>query len=248
MGTLIGGFFAAGKLDAYVEWLQSVDGLTLLRLLDFKGSGGFVAGDTLIKKLEEVLGGDRNIQDLPLKFTVVAADIKNEKEIWINEDSLLRAIRASISIPLFFEPYHYKNMMLVDGGVLNPVPIAPTFHDDTDMTIAVNLGGNPEPDACLFPECADEDKTLTSKIKEYLTGIALPSSITEEKGMYAVANQSFEAMQSTIARMKLASYPPDIEIDIPRNICGTFDFNKSEKIIEYGYNLCAETFKNHKRV
>ena len=248
MGALIGGFFAAGKLDAYIEWLQSVDGLTLLRLLDFKGSGGFVAGDTLLKKLEEILGGDKNIQDLPLKFSAVAADIENEKEIWINEDSLLQAIRASISIPLFFAPYHYKGMMLVDGGVLNPVPIAPTFHDDTDLTIAVNLGGDAEPEACLFSECETDNKTLTTKIKEYLTDLALPSSITEEKGMYTVANQSFEAMQSTIARMKLATYPPDIEIDVPRNICGTFDFTKSKPIIEYGYNLCATTFKNHKRV
>lgn len=248
MGALIGGFFAAGKLDAYVEWLQSVDGLTLLRLLDFKGSGGFVAGDTLIKKLEEVLGGDINIENLPLTFTAVAADIENEKEIWINEDSLLQAIRASISIPLFFAPYHYKGMMLVDGGVLNPVPIAPTFHDGTDITIAVNLGGEATDDTPLFTEHASEDKTLTSKIKSYLTDVTLPASITEEKGMYGIANQSFEAMQSTIARMKLATYPPDIEIDIPRNICGTFDFNKSEKIIEYGYNLCAETFKNYKRV
>lgn len=248
MGALIGGFFAAGKLDAYIEWLQSVDGLTLLRLLDFKGSGGFVAGDTLIKKLEELLGGDIHIENLPLRFTAVAADIENEKEIWINEDSLLQAIRASISIPLFFAPYRYKGMMLIDGGVLNPVPIAPTFHDGTDMTIAVNLGGEATDDAPLFAELAPEDKTLTSKIKNYLTDVALPATITEEKGMYGIANQSFEAMQSTIARMKLATYPPDIEIDIPRNICGTFDFNKSKQIIEYGYNSCAKTFKNHKRV
>ncbi len=243
MGALVGGFYAAGRLNAYVEWLKDVDVLDMLKLLDFKGSGGLVSGETLMAKLQEIMGNDIAIENLDLKFTAVTTDINEEKEIWINQGSLINAIRASISIPLFFTPYKYKGMLLVDGGVLNPVPIAPTFHDNTDLTIAVNLGADAVHGRKLIQNKEDEKLSFSSKITKYLSNIALPDSIQNENGIYVIANKSFETMQGTIARMKLATYPPDIEIDVPRNLCGTFDFNKADKIIEYGYNLCAETFK-----
>lgn len=245
MGALVGGFYAAGKLDAYVTWLKEVDVLDMLKLLDFKGSGGLVSGETLMSKLQEILGDDLLIENLDLKFTAVTTDIDEEKEIWINKGSLLNAIRASISIPLFFTPYRYNDMLLVDGGVLNPVPIAPTFHDKTDLTIAVNLGADAVYGEKLLKNREEEKSSFSSKITKYLSSLTLPDSIKNENGMYVIANKSFETMQGSIARMKLAIYPPDIEIDIPRNLCGTFDFNKADKIIEYGYNSCAKTFKNY---
>jgi len=194
------------------------------------------------------MGGDKFIEELPISFTAVAANIDEEKEVWLNEGSLIKAIRASISIPLFFTPYKYKGMLLVDGGVLNPVPIAPTFHDDTDITIAVNLGGDISQETFFPKEKEEQADSFRNKITSYLSNVALPDSIVNEDGMYVIANKSFEAMQSTIARMKLATYPPDIEINIPRNLCGTFEFNRSEEIIEYGYNMCKKTFAQHKGV
>ena len=243
MGALVGGFYAAGRLNDYVEWLRDVDVLDMLKLLDFKGSGGLVSGETLMAKMKEIMGEDIQIENLDLKFTAVTTDIDEEKEIWINKGSLLNAIRASISIPLFFTPHRYKGMLLVDGGVLNPVPIAPTFHDNTDLTIAVNLGADAIHGEKLLQNRDEEKSSFSSKITKYLSKITLPDSIKNEDGMYVIANKSFETMQGTIARMKLATYPPDVEIDVPRNLCGTFDFNKADKIIEYGYNLCNETFQ-----
>jgi len=243
MGALVGGFYAAGKLDEYVKWLKDVDVLDMLKLLDFKGSGGLVSGETLMAKMQDIMGEDILIEDLDLKFTAVTTDIDEEKEIWINRGSLLNAIRASISIPLFFTPHRYKGMLLVDGGVLNPVPIAPTFHDNTDLTIAVNLGADAVYGEKLLQNRDEENSSFSSKITKYLSKITLPDSIKNEDGMYVIANKSFETMQGTIARMKLATYPPDVEIDVPRNLCGTFDFNKADKIIAYGYNLCNEIFQ-----
>jgi len=243
MGALVGGFYAAGKLDAYVQWLKDVDVLDMLKLLDFKGSGGLVSGETLMAKMQDIMGEDILIENLDFKFTAVTTDIDEEKEIWINQGSLLNAIRASISIPLFFTPHRYKGMLLVDGGVLNPVPIAPTFHDNTDLTIAVNLGADAVYEDTILQNRDEEKSSFSSKITKYLSKITLPDSIKNEDGMYVIANKSFETMQGTIARMKLATYPPDVEIDVPRNLCGTFDFNKADKIIEYGYNLCAKTFE-----
>ena len=194
----------------------------------------------MIEKMKELVG-DHKIEDLPIKFTAVAADVQEEKEIWMNRGSLLSAIRASISLPLFFTPHPYNGRLLIDGGVLNPVPIAPTFHDDTDLTIAVNLGGKVDLNISL-PEPVKEEN-VSSKIKEYFSQLALPDALTLETGVYQVADNSFDAMQGTIARMKLAAYPPDIEIEIPRNLCGTLEFNRADEIIAYGYGLCEDLFK-----
>ncbi|MCW9026030.1 MAG: patatin-like phospholipase family protein [Thiovulaceae bacterium] len=237
MGALIGGFYAMGKLDVYVEWIEKIDVIDMLKLIDFKGKGGFVSGDILMSKMEELIG-DSSIEDLPIKFTAVAADIDAEKEVWINKGSLLKAIRASISLPLFFTPYRYNDKLLVDGGVLNPVPIAPTFQDSTDLTIAVNLGG----EATKEPILKQKEPSISKKIKSYMSKISIPESIMKEDGMYVIANKSFETMQSSIASMKLASYPPDIEINVPRNLCGTFEFTKAKEVIDYGYELCSKTF------
>ncbi len=237
MGALIGGFYAAGKLDNYTEWLRELDVLEMLKIIDFKGSGGLVSGESLMEKMEELIG-DHKIEELPIKFTAVASDVQEEKEIWMNEGSLLSAIRASISLPLFFTPHFYNGRLLVDGGVLNPVPIAPTFHDNTDLTIAVNLGGKVDLDIVAAEK--KEEKSVSSKIKEYLGQFALPDAITLETGVYQVADNSFDAMQGTIARVKLAAYPPDIEIEVPRNLCGTLEFNRADEMIVYGYELCVK--------
>ncbi len=235
MGALIGGFYAAGRLDNYTDWLRELDTLGMLKLLDFKGSGGLVSGEVLMNKMIELVG-EHKIEELPLKFTAVATDMHEEKEIWLNRGSLIQAVRASISMPLFFTPYPYKEHLFIDGGVLNPVPIAPTFHDDTDLTIAVNLGGKVDPDLAL-PHTKKEEG-VSAKLKEYFTQLALPDVISQENSIYEVAGSSIDAMQGTIARMKLAAYPPDVVIEIPRNLCGTLEFNRADEIIAYGYELC----------
>lgn len=242
IGALVGGFYAAGKLDAYVSWLEELDLIGMLRLLDFDGSGGLVSGKTLMEKMKDLVGDDK-IEDLDIKFTAVATDIVNEKEVWINKGSLLDAIRASISLPMFFTPYEYDDKKLVDGGVLNPVPIAPTFNDNNDITIAVNLGGEASTEE-LLPK--KEEFFIMTKIKEYMSSISLPQSVQETNGVYSVANDSFDTMQGTIARMKLAAYPPDLEISIPKNICNTFEFNRYKELIDYGYMACEKSFKTYK--
>lgn len=236
IGALIGGFYAAGKLDAYVNWLEEIDTFDMLKLLAFKGTGGLVSGDTLMKELKELIG-DYEIENLPINFTAVATDINAEKEVWINKGSLLNAIRASSSLPLFFTPYLHNEKLLVDGGALNPVPIAPTFHDETDITIAVNLGGEIS-DECLIEE--DQKNIFTETFQEYLPKLSIPDMLFSKNNMYFVANKSFETMQSNLARMKLAAYPADIEINIPINLCGTFEFDKASKVVDYGYQLCCK--------
>ncbi len=252
-GALIGGVYAAGKLDEFEEWVRAITKLDMVRLLDISWSGGgFFRGDKFINALTELVG-HQQIENLPIKFTAVAADIRNEKEVWLNSGDLFEAIRASISLPLFFTPLDKNGAKLIDGGVLNPVPIAPTFSDGTDLTIAVNLGGKVDPSLNpkqvkkgRAPIEVSDDSPIRLKIANYIQRMQLNRSQKGELdwGMYDVANQAFESMQSGLAKQKLAAYPPDHTIEIPRNACRTLEVDRAEEMIELGMAK-AETYFNN---
>lgn len=127
----------------------------------------------------------------------------------------------------------------MDGGVLNPVPIAPKFDDHTDRTLAVNLGGSIDLSLAKasLKEPAETERSLFRKsIQRYIKQWQSNSSDENQKdwGVYDVANMAFDAMQGTIARQKLAAYPPDVTIEIPRNACGTLEFDRASAMIELG--------------
>ena len=245
IGSLIGGVYAAGKLDQLEKWMCSITNKDIITLLDISWDGsGLFKGDKIINTLVNLLG-DTRIENLSISFTAVAADVDAEKEVWINSGSLFDAIRASVSLPLFFTPYNYNGIKLIDGGVLNPVPIAPTFSDDTDLTIAVNLGGalrKIEKKEVQPPSKEKAESSFQIGINEFIQNLKEKSKISTKKnwGMYEVADKAFDAMQSTIARQKLAAYPPDIEIEIARDACGTFEFNRASEMIGLGYQKAEE--------
>jgi NTE family protein len=144
MGALIGGVYAAGKLDAYRDWAMALQRFDVLRLLDWTFTGGgLIKGDRIIHKLKDLIG-EVNIEDLPLSYTAVAVDLMAQREVWFSRGSLFEAIRASIAIPTVFRPHRYQGRTLVDGGLLNPVPITPTLRDLTDYTIAVDVNAPAE--------------------------------------------------------------------------------------------------------
>jgi NTE family protein len=249
MGALIGGIYAVGKLDEYEHWVRAITATDIVKLLDISlARDGLVRGERIIETLKGLIG-DQLIEDLPIPFTAVAADVVREKEVWLNTGSLFDAIRASISLPLFFQPAEVNGVKLLDGGILNPVPIAPTFNDDSDITIAVNLGGKPDP-GFPVPElaaAADEEADFADRIAGFIKGLDVTKRITEQVsdkvaqksgvGMLEIADRTFDAMQSAIARQQLAAYPPDIELVIPNNVCGTLEFDRAEQMIQLGYEL-----------
>ncbi len=145
MGALVGGMYAAGKLEEYRDWARALQRLDVLRLLDWTFSGGgFIKGDRVIDQLRKLIG-DVRIEDLPISYTAVAVDLYAQREVWFSRGPLYDAIRASIAIPTVFRPHHYEGRTLVDGGLLNPVPITPTLRDLTDCTIAVDINAPAEP-------------------------------------------------------------------------------------------------------
>ncbi len=250
MGALIGGTYACGKLDVFEEWVRAISKLDIVRLLDISwGKQGLVEGERIITALKELIG-DRRIEDLPIEYTAVASDIKREKEVWLKSGSLFDAIRASISLPLFFTPIEMNGMKLLDGGILNPVPIAPTFEDNTDLTIAINLGalpsGNPRPALKTEPKDANDSRmdSVRTKINNFIEDLKNRTPLDDAAGswnMLSIAEQTFDAMQGAIARQKLAAYPPDHTIMIARDACGTLEFDRADEMIALGYETAART-------
>jgi len=144
MGALVGGVYAAGQLDAFRDWVKPLQRFDVLRLLDWTISGGgLIKGDRIIDKLRGLIG-EVNIEDLPIAFTAVAVDLMAQREVWFSRGPLFDAIRASIAIPTILRPHYYEGRTLVDGGLLNPVPITPTLRDLTDCTIAVDINAPAE--------------------------------------------------------------------------------------------------------
>ncbi|ANO52405.1 patatin-like phospholipase family protein [Woeseia oceani] len=254
IGALIGGVYAADKLDEFEDWLCAITEREMFRLMDLSWQiSGLVKGDRIIDTLKDLVG-DRLIEELPIRYTAVAASLDGEKEVWLQDGPLFDAIRASISLPLLLTPTRRDGKTLIDGGVLNPVPIAPTFGDGTDLCIAVNLGGAAD-GHCNTDKSADDDSDhnrtgLRAKIDAFIDKLGINNGSkgdsSKDWGPFEIANQAFDAMQATISRQKLAVYPPDELIEIPRNACGTMDFQHAAKMIKLGYEQ-AETVMAGKR-
>lgn len=142
MGALVGGVAAAGKLEAYTEWARSLTQREVWRLLDLtlSGAGGAIRAERIIGKVGEILDG-ATIEKLPIPYTAVATDINARREVWFQRGPVEHAIRASIAIPGVITPAVINGRVLVDGGLINPIPIEPTAAASVDVTIAVSLSG-----------------------------------------------------------------------------------------------------------
>lgn len=141
MGALVGGVYAAGELDAYARWAVGLNQLDVLRLLDLSLTApGAIRAERVLARVRELLG-DRLIEDLPIPFTAVATDLLARRDVWFQRGPVDEAISASIAIPGIFPPVMLNGRMLVDGGLMDPVPVAPTAAVPADLTIAISLGG-----------------------------------------------------------------------------------------------------------
>jgi NTE family protein len=138
MGAVVGGIYAAGKLDEYRNWIESLDYLDVLRLVDVSFRLGAIRGEKVFGQIRKIVG-EINIEELRIPYTAVATDLTNQQEIWFQEGCLHQAMRASAAIPSLFTPVMQGNRMLVDGGILNPLPIVPVVSSHCDLIIAVNL-------------------------------------------------------------------------------------------------------------
>ena len=244
MGALIGGIYATSKLEIYTEWVLALERMQVLRLLDPTfGRAGLFKGERIMGVLRELIG-DCAIEDLPMAYTAVATDLESGEEVWLHHGKLFDAIRASIATPLVFTPFKHGGRTLLDGALVNPVPIAPTLNDDTDLTVTVNLSGPAE----LRPEPAASTSTINGnayrqRIRAFIGTPSLAGSpAVPARGLLDIAFTSMQTMQDTIARLRLAAYTPDVTVEIPRNACGFYEFWRAEELIALGRERAAQSF------
>ena len=244
MGALVGGIFAMGALATYRDWVEGLSQADVISLLDWSFSGGgMIRGDKLMGKLKELVG-ESDIEDLPISYTAVAVDIERGREIWMSDGSLFDAIRASIAIPAVFAPHRYRGRTLVDGGLLNPVPVAPTLRTLTDLTIVVDVNG-PTPttaeDQDQDDAAADEDSGLLRRMMGYVESLGMNGApAAEGMALSEVLMRSLETMQGALTRHHLAVFRPDLVISIPKSACMVHEFHKAGPVIELGRKTTRE--------
>jgi NTE family protein len=247
MGALIGGFYAAGKLDDYAEWTEDLTEFNVLRFLDVAwGGAGVLKGDVLMDTLADFVG-KHAIEELPIPLTIVATDVLRRREVWLNRGDLFDAIRASIAVPTIFTPHVVNGRPLLDGGILNPVPIAPALQDTTDAVFAVSLSGIPQKIGGTNrrkPEKKPKQQAthryrrrIESFIEQLQERLGIGDDDAGEDAALSLSDAallSLDAMQASIARCMLAAYPPDLLIELPINTCGAHEFYRAAEVIGIG--------------
>ncbi|MBN1240069.1 MAG: patatin-like phospholipase family protein, partial [Gammaproteobacteria bacterium] len=206
---------------------------------DWSLDGALFKGERIIRVLRDLIG-DRRIEQLPIGFTAVATELSTSREMWLNTGSLFDAIRASIAVPTVFAPVVVEGFVLVDGGIVNPVPVAPTLNRHTQVTIAVDLNAPDEPgaDIRVGPDVAEgAEGARRQSILRFIDALRsdAPEPPAARLGFYDLAARSMDAMQRTITQLRLASYAPSLLIRIPGNLCGFFDFHRAQQLIDFGY-------------
>ncbi|WP_281951632.1 patatin-like phospholipase family protein [Nitrosophilus kaiyonis] len=245
MGALIGGLYACGKLDEYKNWVLTLDFLDVIKLLDISfAPSGLIKGDRVFEKLESIIG-DILIEELPIDFTAVATDLFKQKEVWFQKGKLIDAIRASIAIPTFFTPKYIDGRVFVDGGIVNPLPIAPVMSEICDLTIAINLNSNkPLLKHIKLSKKEKEEKERAKNFFEELLENAQKKfeNIEKEKELnyLSIISRSIDTMQNILSNYKIAGYRPDIIIEIPKDSAMFYEFHRAKELIKLGKELAKE--------
>ncbi|HEU5084520.1 MAG TPA: patatin-like phospholipase family protein [Acidimicrobiales bacterium] len=269
MGALVAGVHAAGCLDEYTAWVTGLRQLDVLRLVDLSlSAGGAIRGEKVFSIVREMVG-DMRIEDLPVAYTAVATDVLSHREVWFQEGRLADAIRASVAIPSLFTPVVSGDQLLVDGALMNPVPILPTLPAHADITIAVSLSGEvrrhsptrasgpvtapvlDEPGPAVDgPPSTTDPVTLRRRAARFFDWEAVramlaradrttpaapaPGVDVADVGRLEIVNMAYEVMQATLTSYKLAGYPPDVLVEIPKASARMFEFHRAPELIALG--------------
>lgn len=267
MGSIIAGMYAAGQLKEAKAWFLSVDKQLILRMMDINllSNNSLVKGERIIKELEKVVP-DRPIEELNIPCTIVASDMMSTEEVVFRSGSLFEAVRASISIPLFFKPVQIGSQLLIDGGILNPLPLHAVEREEGDILVAMDISGKDSMPVETEYEPIDVDGKLNELIAR---GVPVPKSweaqlrslgrkvdhLRESRAKDLGRNINFfglldrmsdmQIQQNTLLALRLT--PPDIHAVMRQYAYNTFDFDKAEQIIADGYQLMSTALDNYER-
>jgi NTE family protein len=257
IGAVVGGVYASGHLDTLEEWARGLQPRNILGYLDIKLNGsGLIGGDKLAAQLEASLG-QILIEDLPIKFASVATEVRTGHEIWLTHGRLVDAIRASFALPGIFSPFLVGDRWLVDGAMVNPVPVSAARALGAEIVIAANLSsdvfghattifsyGTASDDAPASIDETPPPKRGIGKFfspertmkREFFGGGGRP-------GISTVMIDAFNIMQDRITRARLAGDPPDLLISPRVGQIGWFDFHRAADAIAHGERAAERTIE-----
>ncbi|NOZ33697.1 MAG: patatin [Chlorobi bacterium] len=247
MGSVIAGVYAMESMHVYKNWLLTLKRTDVLNLMDFTFSkSGLIKGEKVFKAMQEFIP-DKNIEDLKISFTAVATDILNEKEVVFSEGSIYDAMRASTAIPTVFKPVKSNNTILVDGGVLNPLPLNRIKRNSGDLLVAVNVYAD-----IPFERMKTKTNIVKNKfLDKHLNISARLKLIDSHKkdqrkiGYLKLIDYATRTMVFKLSEMAIKLYQPDIIINISRHSGNTFDFYKAEELIEIGRKAARKSIKDY---
>ena len=238
IGSFVGAAYANGDLDKIEAWVAGLTRQDVLGLLDVRLKSGLIKGDKLMRFFSAHFV-DNDFSDLPMAFACVATDLQTGREVWLRDGSVAEAVRASIALPGLFSPLRRGGQLLVDGGLVNPVPVSLARAMGADVVLAVDLGADVVGRAWRSPAQADSKVAAAgarpsmfarlglSDNKEQPDEANLPSLIT-------VLNSAIQIMQVRIARSRLAGEPADVVIAPRVAAVGLMDYHRGVEAIEEG--------------
>ena len=241
-GALVGGMYAAGKLNIFKDWICHLDRVDVFSLMDFTfSSRGFIKGEKVYNALKKVIK-DCQIEDLEVAFSCNAVDYRTGEEVIFRSGSLYAAIRASGSIPTVFQPARINHQELIDGGVLNPVPISLLQEKGDHLLLVVGL--NATDSELVAPPKKDAEghrfislpgwlKEYRNKMREYFPDQVKPEKPTSMSSINLMT-RSFDLLQDRFCSLLIEKYPVDVTVQIARNQAGTLEFHRAAELIEIG--------------
>lgn len=242
MGGVVGGLYASGYLSAYREWLEKLTRADILKLMDFTiTKRGFLRGERVFNTILEMTGRHR-IEDLAIPFATVATDVATGEEVVFREGDLFEALRATVSIPGLFTPVEQAGRQLIDGGVINPLPLNLLQQGEQNLVVAVDINA-PSPLRAISKPGSRHWLNLQwpwrrQEGKESDAAPDRPSQEGEEppgqSNVVDVLQISYDHMQNRLIRMMEEAYPPHILVQVPRNTCGMFEFHRAAEVIRVG--------------
>ena len=242
MGALIGGMYAAGKLPEVKDWVLALDRRKVLSLVDFSLSlTHLVKGDRVMEALKEIVP-DVNIEDLPIPYTAVATDWNSGKEVIFDHGSLYDAIRASISIPLFLNPVRREDMLLVDGGLVNSLPLNRVVRHSGDLLFGINVSTHDYQGELLMQQFVERKllsksmpAAVMNRIMKHFEGINI-NYVTLLMRTIAIMLEQNTRQQILISR-------PDLVVQVPMKRYGIFDFDKDAAILQIGKHKTSRALR-----
>jgi NTE family protein len=253
IGAVVGGCWAAGKLDELEAFALSLTKSRVLWLMDFHLGPGLIGGEKLKRLLVRDLG-DTLIENLPLRFAAVATELRTGHEIWLTRGPMVEALQASYALPGIFDPVHLGNRWLFDGALVNPIPVTTTRALAADLVIAVNINADmfgrggviPDHGGSRVPPTDETAEALAEGLFSPMLGAArsltqrMGRRATSGPGLASVMVDAFNITQDRIARARLAGDPPDVHLKPRLGRINLFDFHRAQECIALGEDAVAQ--------